>query len=54
MNGIANQIIALRIEHEEVVSLLCKIIGAREGFAAVWAGVWAFLGMGPHVPTRPS
>lgn len=32
------------------VSLLCEIVGSGEGLAAVGAGVWAFLGMGPHVP----
>ena len=34
------------------VDILCQIIGPGEGFAAVWANVWAFLRVGPYVSSR--
>jgi hypothetical protein len=35
------------------VSLLCKVVGTREGFAAVWTGVRSLLRVGTHMPKRP-
>ena len=36
------------------VDLLCKVIGARERFVTIRTRVRSFLGVSPHMPTRPS